>query len=58
MDYFEKVSELHRSAKYKFVSSNEIGKVREEINEINKSLIAVKETMQVHLVAAISKGKI
>ncbi|VDI32445.1 Hypothetical predicted protein [Mytilus galloprovincialis] len=57
-DYFEKVGPLHKSASYRFVSSKDIDICRKEVEEINKSLIALKGTMQVHQVASVSKGRV
>ncbi|XP_076109458.1 uncharacterized protein LOC143078484 [Mytilus galloprovincialis] len=57
-DYFEKVGPLHKSASYCFVSSKDIDICRKEVEEINKSLIALKGTMQVHQVASVSKGRV
>jgi hypothetical protein len=49
---------LHKSVSYRYISSNDIESIRKEIDEMNKSLVPLKGTMQVHQVASVSKGKV
>jgi hypothetical protein len=52
------VKVLHKSASYRYISSNDIESIRKEIDEMNKSLVPLKEIMQVHQVVSVSKGKV
>jgi hypothetical protein len=58
LDYYDNVSRLHKSASYRFISSHQIAAVREEVAQMNKYLVPVKGTMQIHQVAAVGKGEI
>jgi len=58
VEFYENVRGLHSSASYRFLPADKVEQVRQEVAEINKSLITVKGTMQVHQVASSDAGKV
>lgn len=54
--FFANVQKVHTSAKYFFVSSQYISALRNEIDDINKTLVPLKGTMKVHQVIGKEKG--
>jgi len=57
-DFYKNVSKFHHSALYMFVSTDKAESAREEILNINKTIIPLKGTMQMHYVKGIERGTV